>query len=134
MEAFKGKYTILTESHNLLIKYNMKTIKEIMNDNTRIGKPTTNCFVIVCHRKLSMSEHRMDGVRSPAKAKDFPSSLCAQTRSEIYSAFNPMSTGGPFPGAKARQRRDADHSPPSNADFKNEYELCFLSPYCLHDM
>jgi hypothetical protein len=70
----------------------MKTIKEIMNGNTRIDKPTTN-FVIVCHRKLSMSEHRMDGLRSPAKAKDFPSSLCAQTRSETHSAFNPMSNG-----------------------------------------
>jgi hypothetical protein len=31
-----------------------------------------------------------------------------------------MGTGGPFPGAKARLGRDADHSPPSSAEV--EYE------------
>jgi hypothetical protein len=39
-----------------------------------------------------------------------------------------MGTGGPFPEVKARSRRDADHSPPSSAEFENEYELYFLSP------
>jgi hypothetical protein len=28
--------------------------------------------------------------------------------------------GGPFPGGKARPRRDADHSPPSSAEVVNE--------------
>jgi len=27
---------------------------------------------------------------------------------------------GPFPGGKARPGRDADHSPPSSAEVKNE--------------
>jgi hypothetical protein len=40
----------------------------------------------------------------------------------------PMGTGGPFPGAKARPGRDADHSPPSSAEVKNEQELYLLSP------
>jgi hypothetical protein len=31
-----------------------------------------------------------------------------------------MGTGGPFPGAKARPGRDADHSPPSSAEVENE--------------
>jgi len=31
-----------------------------------------------------------------------------------------MGTGGPFPGAKARPGRDADHSPPSGAEVENE--------------
>jgi len=31
-----------------------------------------------------------------------------------------MGTGGPFPGAKARPGRDADHSPPSSSEV--EYE------------
>jgi hypothetical protein len=31
-----------------------------------------------------------------------------------------MGAGGPFPGAKARMERDADHSPPSRADVENE--------------
>jgi hypothetical protein len=39
-----------------------------------------------------------------------------------------MGTGGPFPGGKARPRRDADHSPPSSAEVVNEYELYLLSP------
>jgi hypothetical protein len=29
-------------------------------------------------------------------------------------------TGGPFPGVKERPGRDTDHSPPSNAEAKNE--------------
>jgi hypothetical protein len=37
-----------------------------------------------------------------------------------------MGTGGPFPGAKARPRRDADHSPPSSAEV-DEQELYVLS-------
>jgi hypothetical protein len=31
-----------------------------------------------------------------------------------------MGIGGPFPGGKARPRRDADHSPPSSAEVVNE--------------
>jgi hypothetical protein len=36
--------------------------------------------------------------------------------------------GGPFPGAKARPGRDADHSPQSSAEVVNEKELYLLSP------
>jgi hypothetical protein len=38
-----------------------------------------------------------------------------------------MGTGGSFPGGKARPGRDADHSPPSSAEVKNEREL-YLPP------
>jgi hypothetical protein len=38
-----------------------------------------------------------------------------------------MGTGGPFPGAKARPGRDADHSPPSSAEVENVKELYLLS-------
>jgi hypothetical protein len=31
-----------------------------------------------------------------------------------------MGTGGPFSGGKARPGRDADHSPPPNAEVLNE--------------
>jgi hypothetical protein len=62
-----------------------------------------------------VSDYRLDyraiGVRSPAEAKDFSSSLCVQTGSEVHPASCTMGTGGPFPGAKARPGRDADHSP-----------------------
>jgi hypothetical protein len=35
-----------------------------------------------------------------------------------YKWLNP--SRGPFPRGKARQGRDADHSPPSSAEVKNE--------------
>jgi hypothetical protein len=58
--------------------------------------------------------------RSQAEAKDFSSSLCVQTGSEAHPASCTMGTGDSFPGAKARPRRDADHSPPSSAELENE--------------
>jgi hypothetical protein len=60
------------------------------------------------------------GVRSPTEAEDFSSSLCVQTGSGAYPACCIMGTGGSFPGGKARPGRDADHSPPSSAEYKNE--------------
>jgi hypothetical protein len=59
-------------------------------------------------------------VRSPAGAKDFFSNLFVQTGSGAHPASCTMGTGGPFPGAKARPGRDADHSPPPSAEVKNE--------------
>jgi hypothetical protein len=59
-------------------------------------------------------EDRVIEVRSPTGAEDFSSSSCVQTGSEAHPAFYPMGTGGPFPGGKARPRRDADHSSPSS--------------------
>jgi hypothetical protein len=57
---------------------------------------------------------------SPAGAKDFSSSLCVQTGSGAHPASCTMGTGGPFPGGKARPRRDADHSPLFSAEVVNE--------------
>jgi hypothetical protein len=37
-----------------------------------------------------------------------------------HPASYPVGSGGPFPGGKARPGRDADHSPPSSAEVKNE--------------
>jgi hypothetical protein len=61
-----------------------------------------------------------NGVRSPTEAEDFSSSLCVQIGSGAHPASCPMGTGGPFPGGKVRQGRDADHSPPSSAEVKNK--------------
>jgi hypothetical protein len=65
-------------------------------------------------------DDRAIGVRSPAGAKDFSSILCVQTGSGAHPASCPMGTGGPFPVGKVRPRRDADHSPLSNAEIVNE--------------
>jgi hypothetical protein len=60
-------------------------------------------------------EDRAIEVRSPTEAEDFSSSLCVQTGSGAHPASYPMGTGG-----KARPGRDAEHSPPSSAEVKNE--------------
>jgi hypothetical protein len=70
-----------------------------------------------------MSDYGLDDraieVRSPTGA-DFSSRPCVQTGSGTHPASYPMGTGGSFPGGKARPGRDADHSPPSSAEVKNE--------------
>jgi hypothetical protein len=68
-------------------------------------------------------------VRSPTGAEDFSSSACVKTVSGAHPASYPMGTGSSFPGGKARPGRDADHSPPSSTEVKNEYELYLLSPH-----
>jgi hypothetical protein len=50
-------------------------------------------------------------VRSPPEAKNFSSILCVQTGSRAHPASCTVGTGGPFPGAKERPGRYADHSP-----------------------
>jgi hypothetical protein len=76
-----------------------------------------------------VSDYRLDDrVRSPADTKDFSSSFCVQTGSGALPASCTMGNGSPFPGGKARPGRDADHSPLSSAEVKNEYELYLLSP------
>jgi hypothetical protein len=59
-------------------------------------------------------------VRSLAEAKDFSSRFYLQTGSEAHPASYLMGTGGPFPRGKAQPGHDADHSPPSSAEVKNE--------------
>jgi hypothetical protein len=65
-------------------------------------------------------DDRAIGVRPPAGAKDFSSSLCVQTGSGAHPASCTMGTAGPVPGGKARPGRDADHLPPSSAEVVNE--------------
>jgi hypothetical protein len=56
-------------------------------------------------------EDRVIGVRSPAEAKGFSSSLCVQTGSGANPTSSTTSTGGPFHRAKVRTGSDADNSP-----------------------
>jgi hypothetical protein len=71
-------------------------------------------------------------VRSPTGEEDFSSSPCIQTGSGAHPASYPMGTGGSFPGCKARPGRDADHSPPSNAEVKMSRSYTSSPPMCLH--
>jgi hypothetical protein len=54
------------------------------------------------------------------KQKDFSSSLGVQTGSGAHPASCPMGTGVHLPGDKARPGRDANHSPPSSDEVKNQ--------------
>jgi hypothetical protein len=65
-------------------------------------------------------DDRAIGVRPPAGAKEFSSSLFVQTGSGAHPDSCTMGTGGPFSGGKARPGRDAYHSPPSSAEVVNE--------------
>jgi hypothetical protein len=70
-----------------------------------------------------VSDCRLDraiGVRSPAEAGDFSSSLFVQTSSEAHPASYPMGTGGWGGGGGQRPELDAVHSPPSSAEVRNE--------------
>jgi hypothetical protein len=65
-------------------------------------------------------DDRAIGVRCPAGAKDFSSSLCVQTGSGAHPASCTMGNVSTFPGGKARPGRDADHSPLCRAEVVNE--------------
>jgi hypothetical protein len=64
-------------------------------------------------------DDRAIGVRSPAGAKDFSSSLCVQNGSETHPASCTMGTGGPFPGQSTAGAWRWP-LPPSSAEVKNE--------------
>jgi hypothetical protein len=59
-------------------------------------------------------------VRSPAGANDFFFILCVQTTLRPTQPPVQWVPGVLSPGVKARPGRDADHSPPSGAEFENE--------------
>jgi hypothetical protein len=68
-----------------------------------------------------VSDYRLDDRGSIlTETEDFSSSLFIQTGSGAHPASFTMDTRGPFPGGKARPGRDADHSPLSSAEVKNE--------------
>jgi hypothetical protein len=96
-------------------------------------------LVKVWSRSISVSivsgyglDDRAIVVRSPIETRDFSCSLCIQTGSGAHPASCTVDIGRPFPGAKARPGRDADHSPPSSAEVDIEQELYLLSRPSLH--
>jgi hypothetical protein len=95
----------------------------------RIAIPGFNFFTIIITRSRVSSvsivsdyglDDRKIGVRSPAGAEDFSSSLCVQTGSGAHPASCKWVPGVLSPGVKARPGRDADHTPPSSAEVENE--------------
>jgi hypothetical protein len=62
------------------------------------------------------------------RQNDFSSSPCVHTGSGTHPASCTMGTVGPFPGAKVRLGRDADHLPPSSAEVKSMSRSYTFSP------
>jgi hypothetical protein len=91
----------------------------------RARKPLNTALLNVEQQKLDYLKQKMKGNRTSFPMKmsvfskvcflTFSSSPCVQTGSGTHPASYPMGTGG-----KARPWRDADHSPPSSAEVKNE--------------
>jgi len=50
------------------------------------------------------------------------------TGSRTHTASYPMGTGGSYPSGKA-EGREADHSPPSNAEVKNVWSCTFTPQF-----
>jgi hypothetical protein len=78
--------------------------------NQRVSRGSSVSILVVSGYGL---DNRTIEIRSPAEADDFSCSFFVQTGSGAHPA---SCTVGPFPGAKARPRRDADHSPPSSVE------------------
>jgi hypothetical protein len=67
-------------------------------------------------------------VRSPAEAKNFFCSICVQTGSGAHPASCTVGTGSHFSGSKTRPGLDANHSPPSSAEFMSEWSYTSCPP------
>jgi hypothetical protein len=78
-----------------------------MDYNDRCAFPCVSDFLFLLTVLIVsiVSDYGLDdwaiGVRSPAGAKDFSSSLCVQTGSGAHPASCTMVTGNPFPGGKS---------------------------------
>jgi hypothetical protein len=119
--------TILLADDQVIMTASEASLRKVKH---KLSK-TTSAHVNRVSSCSIVSDNRLDdraiGVRSPAGAKDFSSSLCVQTGSGAHPASCTMGTEGPFPGAKARPGRNADHSPPSSAEVEYVKELYLLS-------
>jgi hypothetical protein len=111
----KGSVRGLVAHRHSLSSIMTITLQEVLG---RTNLPTFSMAVV------AISDYGLDDrairIRSPARAKDFSSNLCVQTGSGgppslLYNGYR-----GSCPRGKARPGRDAEHSPPSSAEVKNE--------------
>jgi hypothetical protein len=68
------------------------------------------------------------GSSSPGRVKKFLLRHIVQTGSGVHRTSYKMGTGGSFPGVK-RQGREADHSPPTNAEVKKMWNYTSIPLY-----
>jgi hypothetical protein len=105
-------------THEITIRFTSTNVFSYQN------QPFLSLLFNVGYTLQVVSDYGLDdrrlGLDPWQRQNDFFSNLCIQTDSGAHPASWPMGTGGPFPGAKARPGRDADHSPPSSAEVMNE--------------
>jgi hypothetical protein len=107
-------WAFLNTVMNLLVPQKGKGIWLTRSTNVRLKKRTlpralTLCMSVLIRSRVSsgsiVSGYGLDGraigVRSPAGAKDFSSSLCVQTGSGAHPASLSNGYRGPFPGGKS---------------------------------
>jgi hypothetical protein len=79
----------------------VKLAEAILIVSKRVKVPLPSDFLSRVSSGSIVSDYGLDnratGVRSPAVAKDFSSSLCVQTGSGAHPASCTMGTGGSFP-------------------------------------
>jgi hypothetical protein len=104
----REKYFVVFFLGNVLLNCLEQVTKSTKNLNKEIRDTVKTGYFSTWSRVSSgsiVSDYGLDdraiGVRSPAGAKDFSSSICVQTGSEAHPASCPMGTGGPFPGGKS---------------------------------
>jgi hypothetical protein len=89
-----------------------------------------DCRVVKVKVRAGVSQRTIvsldNRIRTPTEAKDFSSNLCVQTGPGAHPTSCRVGTGG-----KGRPGCDADHSPPSSAEVKDEQKTSPPPPRAL---
>jgi hypothetical protein len=104
-----GHNQVHSDSSHVLLLPIVSTVNDEIVDNINVNGSRGSSVSIVSGYGLV---DRAIEVRSLAGAKDFTVASVPRLLSNGYR--------GSFPGSKARQGRDADHSPPYSAEVVNE--------------
>jgi hypothetical protein len=74
----------------------------------------------------------MIGGSSSGRGGNFPLHHCVKNGSGAHRVCYQVGTMASFPGGVKRPGREADHSPPSDAEVKNAWSYTSTAPICLN--
>jgi hypothetical protein len=101
------------------MRYLFHCWKEKLIPRTEVNQIHSVFFVSRGSSISIVSDYGLDG-QVPTPTEDFSPNLFVQNDSGAHPASYTMGIGGSLSGGKAQPGRDADHSPPSSAEFKKE--------------